>query len=283
MALALLPSPPAAAADPPPTSLVPLPPRPWFPRRPPFPCSGHQRRRRRRRRRTYHCQHGQRWTPSSCSKNSVVPLSNSRNDVIVVDTVTRYQVPCLHLAFGRQGVDEDGVQHVVVEGRSCCTHLCGNILSPTHLLEWVAPRRSRKNDKAPRDIGFNPCRLRALPRKECSPRFPRRGTPVQDTLVTLALESRRQEFPRQCMHVHTFTAVPPVGKYRVLGIQFPYGNVWRPIRHNGRQETYSFGVVHSVACPGGKFRILPTKCSGLTSQMSRWRQIITTPPFTAYV
>ena len=67
------------------------------------------------------------------SRKSVVPLSNSLDDVIAADTVTRCQVPCLHLVLGRQGVDEDGVQHVVVECQTCCTHLSGKILDPTHL------------------------------------------------------------------------------------------------------------------------------------------------------
>ena len=112
--------------------------------------------------------------------------------------------------------------------------------------------------KAPRDIGSGPGRLRAVPRKGSVPRFPRRGTPIQGTFVALALESRRQEIPRQCMHVHTFAAITPVDEYRVLGIQLPlYGNVLWWIRHEGRQETYSFGVVPSVSCPGSKLRFLP--------------------------
>ena len=37
--------------------------------------------------------------------------------------------------------------------------------------------------------------LRAVPRKENVQRLPRRGTPVQYTLVTLAFEGRRQEIP----------------------------------------------------------------------------------------
>ena len=39
------------------------------------------------------------------------------------------------------------------------------------------------------------------------------------------------------MYAHTFAAVPPVDKYRVLGIQLPYGNVLWWIRHEGGQET----------------------------------------------
>ena len=85
---------------------------------------------------------------------------------------------------------------MVVKRQPCCTHLCGKIHNPTHLLEWVAPRRYLKAMKAPREIGFGTRRLRAVPRKECVPRFPRRGTPVQDTLAALVLESRRQEIPR---------------------------------------------------------------------------------------
>ena len=72
------------------------------------------------------------------SRESVVPLSNSLNDFIAADTITRCQAPCLHLVFGRQNVDEDDVQHVVVEGQSCCTHFCCKILDPAHLLEEVA-------------------------------------------------------------------------------------------------------------------------------------------------
>ena len=108
---------------------------------------------------------------------------------------------------------------------------------------------------------------------------------MQDTLVTLALESRRQEIPRQGMHVHTFAAIPPVDKYRVLGIQFPYGNILWWIRHEGRQETYSSGVIPSVFCPGVEFRFQPTTqwYSGvLESQTARERQIITTQ-LTAWV
>ena len=174
------------------------------------------------------------------SRKSVVPFSYSFDDVSTADTVTRCKIPCLHLVFGRQSVDEDGAQHMGVKCQACCTHLRGKVLDPTYLLEWVAPRRYLKTIKAPREIGFGPRRLRAVSRKEIVPRFPRRGTPVQDTLVTLALESRRQQIPRQCMHVHTSAAVPPFDKYRVLGIQLPYGNVLRWIGHKGRQETYSF-------------------------------------------
>ena len=49
------------------------------------------------------------------SRKSVVPLSNGLHDVIAADTVTRCQVPCLHLVFGRQSVDEDSVQHMGVK------------------------------------------------------------------------------------------------------------------------------------------------------------------------
>ena len=70
-------------------------------------------------------------------------------------------------------------------------------------------------------------------REERVPRSSRRGTPVQDTLVALAL-SRRQEIPRQCMYVYTFVVVPPFDKYRVVGIQFSYGNVMGWIRRETR-------------------------------------------------
>ena len=123
---------------------------------------------------------------------------------------------------------------MVVEGQSCCTRFCGKILDPTHLLVGVAPWRYLRTIKAPGEVGFGLRRLRAVPRKESIPRFPRRGTPVQDTVATLALGSRRQDSPRQCMHVHTFAAVPPVEKYRVLGIQLLYGNMFRWIRRKGR-------------------------------------------------
>ena len=112
------------------------------------------------------------------SRKSVVPLSNSLDDVIAADTVTRCQVTYLHLVFGRQSVDKDGVKHVVVKRQPCCTHLCRNMLNPTHFLEWVAPRRYLKTMKAPRDIGFGPDRVRAVPRKKSVTRFPRRGTPM---------------------------------------------------------------------------------------------------------
>ena len=73
------------------------------------------------------------------SRKLVVPLSYSLDDVIAADTVTRCKVPCLHLVFGRQCVDENGVQHVVVKGQSCCTHFWSKILDPAHPLEEVAP------------------------------------------------------------------------------------------------------------------------------------------------
>ena len=50
---------------------------------------------------------------------------------------------------------------------------------------------------------------------------------MQYTLITLALESRRQNIPLQCMHVQTPAANPPSDKYRVFCVQFPYGNVLR--------------------------------------------------------
>ena len=148
---------------------------------------------------------------------------------------------------------------MVVKCQPCCTHVCGKILNPTDLPEWVVSRRYLKTIKAPREIGFGPRRLKAVPRKESVLRFPRRGAPVQDTFGTFALENRRQEIPRKCMLVHAFAAVTPFDKYRVLGIQLPSGNVLWWIGHERRQETYSFGVVPSVSCPGSKLRFLPSK------------------------
>ena len=81
------------------------------------------------------------------SRKSVMARSNSLNDVIAADTVTRCQVPCLHIVLGRQSVDEDGVQHVVVKCQSCGAHSRCNIFDPTHL-ERVAPRRYLKTIEA---------------------------------------------------------------------------------------------------------------------------------------
>ena len=161
----------------------------------------------------------------SVFRKSVVPLSSSLNDVIPADTVTTCQVPFLHLVFGRQSVDEDGLPHVVVKCQSCCTHFCGKILDPTHLLERVAPRRYLKTIKAPGEVGFGPCRMR--------PYHARRGSHASLGEVHLCrilfsmllLRAVDQEIPRQCMHVHTFAAVPPVDKFRVLGIHLPCGKV----------------------------------------------------------
>ena len=50
------------------------------------------------------------------SRNSAVPLSYNRDDAIAADTVTRYKAACLHFVFGRQSVNENFVEHVVVEG-----------------------------------------------------------------------------------------------------------------------------------------------------------------------
>ena len=38
------------------------------------------------------------------SLKSVMPLSCSLDDVITANTVTRYDIPCLHLVFGRKSV-----------------------------------------------------------------------------------------------------------------------------------------------------------------------------------
>ena len=88
------------------------------------------------------------------------------------------------------------------------------------------------------------------------------------------------------MHVHNFAAIPHVDKYRVFCVQFPYGNVLRWIRHEGRQETYSFGLMPSVSCPGIEFRFQSTKrwYSGvLKSQIAREMQIKTTTQLTSWV
>ena len=99
---------------------------------------------------------------------------------------------------------------------------------PIYILERVAPRRCPKAIKASREFGFYPRGLRAVPCLERVPRLPRRGTPVQYTLTSLALESRRQEIPRQRTHVHTFVAEPlSDNNYRLFCVYFPYGNVLR--------------------------------------------------------
>ena len=85
-----------------------------------------------------------------------MPLSNSLDDVMAADTGTRCQILCLHLVFGRQSGDEDGIQHVVVTCQPCCTHLCGKILDAAHLLECVAPRLYLETFKAPGEIGIGP-------------------------------------------------------------------------------------------------------------------------------
>ena len=43
------------------------------------------------------------------SRKSVVPFSYSLDYIITADNVTRCKVPCLHLVFSRQSVDEDCV------------------------------------------------------------------------------------------------------------------------------------------------------------------------------
>ena len=87
-------------------------------------------------------------------------------------------------------MDEDGVQHVVIKCQSCCTHFCGKTIDPTHFLEGVARWRYLETIKAPGEVGYGSRHLRAVPCKVGVPRFLRRGTPVQNTLVTLVLESR---------------------------------------------------------------------------------------------
>ena len=91
------------------------------------------------------------WLPSS--------LSYSLDNVIAADTVTRFKVPCLHLVFGRQSVDENCVQHAIGEGQPCCTHFCAKILDPTHLVERVATWRYHKTIKAPGEVGLSPRRF----------------------------------------------------------------------------------------------------------------------------
>ena len=99
------------------------------------------------------------------SRKSVMALSHSLDYLLGADAVARCQVPCLHLVLGRHSTNEDGVQHVVVKGQACCTHLCGKILDPTHLLNRVAPRRYLQNMKASREVRFGPSYLRPVPRK----------------------------------------------------------------------------------------------------------------------
>ena len=124
------------------------------------------------------------------SRKKVMPLSNNLGDLIAADAVTRCQVPCLHLVCGRQSVNEEGLEHVVVKCQACCTHRRGKILDRSHPPERLALRLYLGTVKASREVGFGPCRLRATPGKESVPRFPRRSTPVLYTLITLALESR---------------------------------------------------------------------------------------------
>ena len=117
--------------------------------------------------------------------------------------------------LGRQSMNEDGVQnvvvvdHVVFKDQACCSHLRGKILDPTHLLKRVAPRRYLKPIKAPREVRFGPSRLRVVPRKESVPRFPRRNTPVQYAFVALVFEGRQQEIPCQRVPLYCFEAEPP--------------------------------------------------------------------------
>ena len=96
------------------------------------------------------------------STKSAVRFSNSLDDVIAADTITRCKVPCLNLGFGIQRINGNCVHHVIVEGQSCCTRLCCNILHPTHFLQGVAPWRYLTTIMAPGEVGFGPRRLRAV-------------------------------------------------------------------------------------------------------------------------
>ena len=77
------------------------------------------------------------------------------------------------------------------------------------------------------------------------------------------------------MHVHTFAAIPPVDKYRFSVFNSPTGTYCGGSDIKAEQETYSFGVIPSVSCPGIKLRFQATKkrCGGVfQSQMARGRQ-----------
>ena len=120
---------------------------------------------------------------------------------------------------------------------SCCMHLSGKILDSTHLLERVAPnanfkllRRRERWDLAPVVQGPHHQRRvshACLGEVHLSMQYPR---------IPLALGGRRQEIPRQFVHVDSFADKLPSDKRRGFRVYFPYGNVMRWIRHEGRQK-----------------------------------------------
>ena len=120
-------------------------------------------------------------SPLPVSRKSVMSISHNPDD-LAADAVTGCQVPCLHLVLGRQSIVGDSLQHIVVKGHACCILLCGKMLDPAHFLKRIAHRRYLKTIKTSREARFGPSCLRAVPRKERVPRFPRRSTCVQLSL-----------------------------------------------------------------------------------------------------
>ena len=189
---------------------------------------------------------------------SVMPFMYSRYDVIAADTVTRCQVPCHRLVFSRQGVDENCVQHVVIEDHSCCAHFCCNIFDPANLLERVSPWRYLKTIEAAAEVGFVPCRLRAVQREKRVPRFSRRGAPVQDSLVALAIYLGPSIGNSMRVHVCVhFCGCAPFSQLQFF-VNFPTGTYWDG-SDTKAEETHSFRVVPDVSGPGNELGHFPTK------------------------
>ena len=88
-----------------------------------------------------------------------MPLANRLDCLLAANAVVRCQVPFLHLVLGSKNINEDGVQHEVVQSQACCTHLHGKLLNPIHVLERVAARRYLETIKASAEVGCGPCRL----------------------------------------------------------------------------------------------------------------------------
>ena len=102
----------------------------------------------------------------------------------------------------------------------------------------------------------------------------------------LARGGRRQEMPHRCMHVHPFAVKATRNKYQCFPSVFPYGNLLRWVRHQGRLENNTFGEIPSASCLGVELRFQSTTQwhSGLLeNRISRERQINSTTQLTARI
>ena len=86
-------------------------------------------------------------------------LMISSRPVLPRDTRTRASTS---YSAGRASMMMVYSMYVVVKGKTCCTHICGNILDPTHLLKRVAPWRYLETIKSSKEVRFGPSCLRTV-------------------------------------------------------------------------------------------------------------------------